>query len=156
MRHALTDRPARSRFGAFLHFLFAHDGRLGRGAYWLGLMAASAASGFLAGIAEQVVPGTGDIGRYLMFAAIIGAFAWIHSAVTVKRLHDRDKSGWWYWFYGFVPPASFIAATAYSAQRVWEPASILYIVALVTLLYVLFELGFLRGTPGPNRYGPPP
>ena len=48
--------------------------------------------------------------------------------VYIKRFHDRDKSGWWV-LIGFVP--------------------------IIGALWLLIELGFLAGTPGPNRFGPP-
>jgi len=56
-------------------------------------------------------------------------------AVTVRRLHDRDLSGWWY--LGVV------------------------IIGQVPYLGALVNLGFLvlmalPGTPGPNRFGPDP
>jgi uncharacterized membrane protein YhaH (DUF805 family) len=51
---------------------------------------------------------------------------WISVAVQVKRWHDRDKSGWWF-LMNFVP--------------------------IIGLLWVLIECGFLRGSPGPNRFG---
>jgi len=56
-------------------------------------------------------------------------------AVGVRRLHDRDMSGWWYLglFVGMIIPlVNFIAAIAF----------------LVLML--------LPGTPGPNRFGPDP
>jgi uncharacterized membrane protein YhaH (DUF805 family) len=54
--------------------------------------------------------------------------AWMGFAATVRRWHDRDTSGWWV----------LIAA-----------------VPLIGPLWVLIELGFLGGTPGDNRFGPP-
>jgi uncharacterized membrane protein YhaH (DUF805 family) len=56
-------------------------------------------------------------------------------AVTVRRLHDRDMSGWWY--LGYIV-ASFIP--------------FLNIIALIAFLVVMV----LPGTPGPNRYGEDP
>jgi len=56
-------------------------------------------------------------------------------AVTVRRLHDRDMSGWWYLGFivgGMIPFIGFIA-------------SIAFIVILA-----------LPGTDGPNRFGPDP
>ena len=50
-------------------------------------------------------------------------------AVAAKRFHDRDKSGWWILIL-FIPIIGFI--------------------------WYLVELGFLPGTPGPNRFGPDP
>lgn len=56
-------------------------------------------------------------------------------AVAVRRLHDRDMSGWWYLgiFIGnFIPIVNIVAGIAF----------------LVLML--------LPGTPGPNRFGPDP
>jgi len=59
-------------------------------------------------------------------------------AVTIRRLHDRDMSGWWY---GGLLIASFIP--------------IVNFLAMIGNL-VLFVILLLPGTPGPNRYGPDP
>ena len=56
-------------------------------------------------------------------------------AVTVRRLHDRDLSGWWY--LGFIV-ASLVPLIGFIA-------SIAFLVVLV-----------LPGTEGPNRFGPDP
>ncbi len=56
-------------------------------------------------------------------------------AVTVRRLHDRDMSGWWY--LGFIV-ASFIP--------------LLNVVSALALLVLMV----LPGTRGPNRFGPDP
>ncbi|MEW9856804.1 DUF805 domain-containing protein [Novosphingobium sp. M1R2S20] len=56
-------------------------------------------------------------------------------AVTVRRLHDRDMSGWWYLGFiiaSFVPLVGLVASIAF------------------------FVIMLLPGTPGPNRYGPDP
>jgi len=53
---------------------------------------------------------------------------WPAIAVSVKRWHDRDKSGWWV---------------------------LLSLVPLIGWLWALIENGLLRGTPGANRFGPP-
>lgn len=59
-------------------------------------------------------------------------------AVTVRRLHDRDMSGWWY---GGLIIASLIPFVNLLAG----------IGGIVLLVFLL-----LPGTPGPNRYGPDP
>ena len=56
-------------------------------------------------------------------------------AVNVRRLHDRDMSGWWYlgaFIAGMIPLVGWIISLAY------------------------LVLMFLPGTPGPNRFGPDP
>ena len=59
-------------------------------------------------------------------------------AVTVRRLHDRGMSGWWY---GGLLIASFIP--------------ILNVLAGFGML-ALFVVMMLDGTDGPNKYGPDP
>ncbi len=56
-------------------------------------------------------------------------------AVTVRRLHDRDMSGWWYLgaiIGGMIPFVGFLISIAF------------------------LVLMALPGTPGPNRFGPDP
>ena len=56
-------------------------------------------------------------------------------AVTVRRLHDRDMSGWWYLgaiIGGMIPLVGFLISIAF------------------------LVLMALPGTPGPNRFGPDP
>jgi uncharacterized membrane protein YhaH (DUF805 family) len=56
-------------------------------------------------------------------------FFWISLAVTIKRWHDRDKSGFWI-FIGLIP--------------------------IVGPIWAFVETGCLRGTMGPNRFGDDP
>ncbi len=56
-------------------------------------------------------------------------------AVTVRRLHDRNMSGWWYLGLILVSWVPFVGIIA----------SIAFVVVL-----------FLDGTPGSNRFGPDP
>lgn len=56
-------------------------------------------------------------------------------AVTVRRLHDRDLSGWWYlglFVAGLIPVINFLSGIAF------------------------FVVMCLKGTNGPNRFGPDP
>jgi len=56
-------------------------------------------------------------------------------AVTIRRLHDRDMSGWWY-------------------LGIIILGSIPYVGALVNIGFLV--LMCLPGTPGPNRFGDDP
>jgi uncharacterized membrane protein YhaH (DUF805 family) len=151
----LTDISAINRLGSVINLLFGYDGRIGRLHYWLGLMATWAVPAFFASIAEKVVAGTGDIGRYVAFLVIVGTLCWMHSAVSVKRLHDLDKSAGWYLLYGVAPPALFAAAIHFYTEGVFILAWALFASSIAGLLWVLIELGLRRGTDGPNCYGPP-
>ena len=72
---------------------------------------------------------------YILFGIWLLAVIIPSIALNVRRLHDRDMSGWWYLGYivaSFVPVVNLIAFVAY----------------LVVMV--------LPGTPGPNRYGEDP
>jgi uncharacterized membrane protein YhaH (DUF805 family) len=56
-------------------------------------------------------------------------------AVTVRRLHDREMSGWWY--LGFI---------------VLSLIPLVGIIASIAMIVILA----LEGTDGPNKYGPDP
>lgn len=94
-----------------------------------------------AGVASFNNPGAGQeipVLGYVGFA-LIGIFLLASIipmiAVTVRRLHDRNMSGWWY--LGFIV-ASMIPFLGIIAS-----------IALVVLTA-------LRGTPGPNKFGADP
>src|SRR3977135_3617917 len=69
-------------------------------------------------------------------------------AVGIKRLHDRDKSGWWLLIFYLLP------AVFDGIGRSGVPA--LSLVAFAISIWGFVELGCLRGTDGPNTYGPDP
>ena len=54
---------------------------------------------------------------------------WIYLAGSIKRAHDRGKSGWWI-LITLIPIAGFI--------------------------WWLIDLGIFEGQKGPNKYGPDP
>src|SRR6266542_1441132 len=77
---------------------------------------------------------------------------WIGLAIGAKRLHDRDKSAWWLLVFYAAPG---ILSTA--GNRMEEVGFIiLHIISFGISVWAFVELGCLRGTPGPNRYGPDP
>jgi uncharacterized membrane protein YhaH (DUF805 family) len=152
----LTEITASSRLRAVTNLMFGYDGRIGRLYYWVGLAATSAITGACAGLAEQATVGTGEIGRQLAAMLIAGILIWMHSAVTIKRLHDRNHNGAWYLLYGFAPPGLFVWATYEYSTGQATLAGVLYALCLATLVWSVIALGLLRGTPGENRYGPAP
>lgn len=146
---------AQNRFRAFVDLMFSHDGRIGRLQYWVGLIATAGITAFLVGLADGVVPAR-EIMRYAAVAFIIGALFWMHSAVTVKRLHDRNRTGMWFFIHGVAPPGFFLWAVYMHADNKPNTASLLYALSLSGFIWALFELGLLRGTVGPNRFGADP
>ena len=105
--------------------LFTFEGRISRKAYWFGAVVLFAA-GLAASILDWIVAGTMN-GVVSMIAALVSLVAGL--AISVKRWHDRDKSGWWV---------------------------LIALVPLIGLIWAFVENGFLPGTRGPNRFGPDP
>jgi uncharacterized membrane protein YhaH (DUF805 family) len=72
------------------------------------------------------------------------------AATAVKRLHDRDKSGWW-----IVP--FLIAPCLLGIMGDWPgdswPAGFLTLVMVALGLWGFVEILCLGGTSGPNRFG---
>jgi len=87
----------------------------------------------------------------LLVVAIAIWVSWF--AVGVKRLHDRDKSGWWILLFYVAP--SVLGSIANTRE---QPLAgfVLGVASFAISIWGLVELGFLRGTVGPNRYGPDP
>ena len=92
----------------------------------------------------------------VFFASLLVLFAGL--AVATKRLHDRDKSAWWLLLFYLVP--LILPTIAYYTDRTGtgavEVRFILVLASLSIIIWFLVELGFLRGTAGPNRYGADP
>lgn len=160
-------------FGQWLSF----RGRISRKTFWLGyilpLIAVSiianildVALGLVAPLDADAVPAdmSGQVGPISTLASVL--FIWPSLAGSIKRLHDRDRSGWWIGaFYllsiggAFLMGLSVLAGLSGGAFD--AGASIMVVVAfgLVLLgfgIWLIVETGFLRGTPGPNRFGPDP
>ena len=84
---------------------------------------------------------------------------WVSAALTVKRLHDRDKSALWYPLFGLAPALCYHLGNVYSSNisHVLSPAQrFFWILGGALWLWALVELGFMPGSKGPNRHGPDP
>ncbi len=112
----------------FFRYMFSFSGRIGRLQWWLGgvaqlLLAAPFALLVVWGIAIQnpfIV-----LGSLLCLPLLV----WSGACLTVKRLHDHDKSGWWLF---------------------------IYMIPIIGAIWQLIECGLMAGTSGDNDYGPDP
>ena len=111
--------------------LFSFKGRIGRGTLW-GVWLSITVVGF---VIEFLFGGSFGSG-YEGFGVSISIYflylilsVWISFAIQVKRWHDRNKSGWML-LINFIP--------------------------IIGWLWAFVELGFLKGTTGPNQYGEDP
>ena len=143
--------------------LFGFAGRINRGKYWLAVLVYLAVwTTFIAlcliwlGGANLdnllSVAGTALLLWLIGFILFI-VLTWSGLAVGIKRLHDRDKSGWWILLFWLGP--SILGGWQTTGSNMGGGV-VLSLVAGVIAIWGFVELGCLRGTPGPNRYGPDP
>jgi uncharacterized membrane protein YhaH (DUF805 family) len=120
-----------------MNLLFSFQGRVNRARFWLvhlGIIVVEIAIFVIVGGAammadpEAAMAASRSTTSLLTLVLFVPIF-WISLAVTVKRYHDRNKSGWWI-FIVFVP--------------------------LIGAIWYFIEVGFLPGTSGPNTYGADP
>jgi uncharacterized membrane protein YhaH (DUF805 family) len=80
-------------------------------------------------------------------------FLWVYLAISIKRLHDRNRSAWWMMLF-FVFPGLFDQF----ADRFRDSYPVIFVgyVSFAFCIWGFIELGFLKGTHGPNRFGADP
>lgn len=127
---------AASMVGGAFSMLFGFSGRIGRGAYWgIGFLSLFLAFTLyfalgisLQGLAEPDMEAIStDIGVTRFAILVIGSIiiAVMRVSIEVRRFHDRDASGFWY--FGYLIPFF----------NIW----------------LSIQNWFFAGTPGQNRYG---
>ena len=143
--------------------LFSFNGRINRGKYWLAVLIYFAVwTTFIA--LGLIWLGGANVDNLLSLAGtalllwLIGfilfvLLTWSGLAVGIKRLHDRDKSGWWILLFWLGPS---LLGGWHTAGPDMGGGLVLSLAAGVIAIWGFVELGCLRGTPGPNQYGPDP
>ena len=133
----------------FWSLLFSFTGRVNRAPYWL------ATIGLIAAVLVVVMIAFTVAGRSAIAIIVAGlAFLlliWVTLALITKRLHDRNKSAWWLLLFYVVPP--ILSAVGHSLG---SAGLIFGLIGFGISVWALVELGFWRGTAGPNSYGPDP
>lgn len=165
------------------HALFSFTGRLRRRDWWLWSIALFLAQTLTTRVADTlllgpdpdlqagnyftwffgVAPGAGPQWTALAFAIV---FLWPALALILKRAYDRDRRGWELVAIhlaattgDLVPSDAYEAAGRAIGAGDWLAGATMMawgLVLLIASLYQLVVLGFLDGTPGPNRFGPSP
>lgn len=83
-------------------------------------------------------------------------------AVTVRRLHDTDRTGWWVLMpvavivVAGIAAAIIIPSISQGANGASEGVIILFIILLLAIFITMFVFMVLDSTPGTNRYGENP
>ena len=106
------------------------SGRAPRSEFWWFILFVILGNFFL-GIVDSILFGRSLDGRPVSILGALFSLAvllpWI--SVSVRRLHDVDRSGWWY---------------------------LLVLIPLIGPLILIVAFYISRGTPGPNRFGEDP
>src|SRR5437899_3625420 len=87
------------------------------------------------------------------------AFLVASVANGARRLHDRNKSAWWLLLFQALPTLLVLPAelAKYGPPDDFQlAAAALAVRGLPSSLWGLVEMGFLKGTAGPNRFGEDP
>jgi uncharacterized membrane protein YhaH (DUF805 family) len=142
-------QPVNAGTGSLLHVWFGFSGRLNRAKYWL-VVVVNLVVLIGLGIVAFYVVGTPPLWGVFALVALVLAVSGL--AIGVKRLHDRDKSAWWLLLFYLGPSVLSSLGGLFG-----DAGAILFGLASLALsIWTLVELGCLRGTDGPNRYGPDP
>jgi uncharacterized membrane protein YhaH (DUF805 family) len=146
-------------------FFFGFDGRINRAKYWrvillnficlmifMLVVPLSIGSSFYNADPTWAKPLTlallaGTMGPVLIIST------WCFAAMSIKRLHDRNKSGWWLALF-FIAPSLL----GKLSDRLDDQTAV-FIIGLVGFglsVWCFVEIFCLKGTKGPNRFGSDP
>lgn len=166
----------------FLSYLFGFEGRINRAKLWLAGLIILSWMIFLAVLtyaASIIVGHQGSLTIKLNIDDIFGIFdpssfhpqsfadlpvlllrligtplfVWIYLATSVKRLHDRNRSGWWMALF-FVVPGLYSQFEGRLGDSIF--VSLLGYAAFGLTTFGCITMYFLKGNAGSNRFGPDP
>jgi uncharacterized membrane protein YhaH (DUF805 family) len=137
------------------NLLFRFSGRINRAKFWI-----AALIYFGINVILNIIGYVTD--QNAIFQALNGMIELVilisSLAVGIKRLHDRNKSGWYLLFFYVVP--SVLAMAAIGTYLTMEDGTlitaVLGLASVAVFIWAFVELGCLRGTVGGNSYGPDP
>ena len=136
----------------WVYLLSSFDGRISRKTFWIAMGAVTIAEIFGHLLAQEI---QGD-----RLSAIVDlAFTYPEFAIAVKRGHDRNMPLWLLIaFFGAGAVLDLLTVLELTGTED-DPSLLSLLIALpftVLGLALLIELGFRKGTTGPNPHGPDP
>lgn len=138
------------------------NGRIGRQQWWIGTVVVIVASIVLSIVLAVI--GLGAWGQLIASLALL----YPSYCIGVKRRQDRDNNGLDVKILlGVSAVASILQAFGIGVTMtdvgngVMMPSpdlwlTLVYVALGILAIYLIVQLGFLKGTPGPNSYGPDP
>jgi uncharacterized membrane protein YhaH (DUF805 family) len=147
------------------------DGRINRQAWWIGVVILIIVAIVLNFILGAVMGGGMPSLEQMMDPAFMASYAqkagwqsliiglitaYPYIALSVKRRHDRNNNGYdaigliaFSLLWSLIQALGLLNATGGIGM-------VVSIIFLIYAIYMLVQLGFLKGTAGPNNYGPDP
>lgn len=146
-----------------VNLLTSFGGRINRKSWWLGfaIILPAILGGMLLLNPEMFAQTETSPPLAPSLPYTIWALVWMipSTAITVKRFNDRDWPNWLGYALGGLS-AAYVAAEYFG--YLIDPANFtpgewsLFAIYMLFALFAFVDNGFLRGTPGPNEYGPDP
>jgi len=158
----------------FMSMLFSFSGRINRAKWWLSILIIVVIY-MVVVVLSLIIPSALVVS--LLYIAFVIAYLWIALAAGAKRLHDLGRTGAWLVFFIGVPVLLFVvfialvgmsaglaligggASEAEMAEAFAQTGGLGLIMGVLNLavwIWALVWFGCLRGTAGPNQYGPDP
>jgi uncharacterized membrane protein YhaH (DUF805 family) len=139
--------------------LFSFGGRLNRGKYWLAFLITSVIAAVCISIFAVLMNGLrmGIYGGSVMvvialITIVLIAIFWSSLALACKRLHDRNKSAVWLLLFWLAPSVLNAIGQSIGAGA----GAFVALAGAAIAIWGFVEIGCLKGTTGPNDYGPDP
>lgn len=141
-----------------LELLITFKGRIPRARWWLGLVIAgiaNVAGGLLLNpdffMADEPPPSWPDTVWQIVLL-------WPMTAITVKRFNDADRPWWLGYLFAPLGVLLYLGPHVRAAAGHLDPSAALTIILPMAgyFLFAFIDNGFIRGTAGPNRFGPDP
>jgi len=164
---------------SWTEYLFSFKGRINRAKLWLfflivflveiaafalfvGVFGTSALLAAGKPATSQLAGGVGGALFVIVYLVVGIALIVASLALTVKRLHDRDKGAAWLLVFWFLPFVLNVIASGVSHAGSPNPGSmtavalICAVASVAISIWAFVELYCLRGTIGDNRFGSDP
>jgi uncharacterized membrane protein YhaH (DUF805 family) len=142
------------------NLFLSFDGRIGRLQFWIGIIVIELlALSIQWGLGVPLAGDPADV-RGRVLALVIGSISLYPTlAVSVKRLHDRNQGGTVAWLLAAALAIALIG-DFFGYFNNMDNTGLLHWIVFAGIALIVFgfliELGFRRGTPGLNAYGPDP
>lgn len=136
------------------------SGRAPRAEYWWYYLFVLIA--YMAAVFIDSALGSSLLGPYGILTALMWLVLIVPTlAVGVRRLHDTNRTGWWL----LAPIIPYLIGFAMMGPAMLDPegagmaatgGAMIFMLIGFVMAIVVFVFTVLRGTDGPNKYGPDP